>query len=1354
MGKLLALELYNFKSYRGHHVMQFGDSYFTSIIGPNGSGKSNSMDAISFVLGIKSSHLRSTHLKDLVYRGRVLKGSKINADGTATEEGAADNANGDQGASDNDQEEDEEEQQPRSQRDDPQTAWVTAVYEDDAGEEQRWKRSITANGQSEYRLNNRVVTAKVYNEALEAENILIKARNFLVFQGDVEAIASQSPKDLTRLIELVSGSLEHKADYERLMAEKAQAEEQQRYKSELRRGINGEIRQYERQKEELDKYEETRGQKDKAVVTHVLWKLFHFQRTIEDSTAEIQKHQAELKEFRRNVQKFSDKLEAAKAEQAKIGREVNKCEREIKRKEKDVEEKENTLVPVDEKLTIHLNNVQRYKARINEITKERDEQQQAVEKMKKNLTMVQKAEQRWSEEWHAQQQNAGRELSQQDLQELEGLRKEVYKRTGNDQNKIDNITRQLKTDEETVNSLKSKVDSLEAIVSNMKQDINGLQRRRDEVKGVVKSTSKEIDAKKLSINALISERDRTEQIRRELDEKLHQILSRLAEAQGFQRENQKEVAQREMVAQLRRIYPGVYNLLGMLVRPKQKKYETAVSTVLGRHYDAVVVDSEKTARDCIAYLRDQRMGQATFIPLDTIIHKQPNANLRGMHQGMRLAIDTIDFDTKFERAMSFACGNAIVTDTVAIAKTLVFQRNVDAKAVAIDGTVIHKGGNMTGGDGPGDRKRRFEDAEVENLKTAVEKFKGDIDALPKGHKRQAEEEQLRSELTGLQAKLNYAQEELKTLDRNLQSKTKELSHLESQLADVRPKYEDQSRGVETLRETLEEHVAEVSEVEDEIFGAFCQRLGYENIRDYERQQGALQEEAREKSDQFRAQISRLTNQIECDEQRLQHTEDRLKTVESSSKRDNNEVAKLQAEKEAVGAELAQIREEIEGLEAQLEDYKREFEERGEKVDEARRELQKRSKGQEKTLKEISILDGEVQKASTGRYGVLRTCKVENISLPLERGSRKIDSLPLEDEMLDDDDDAMDIDGEDVASTTKVKDYGILIDYEELDDTIKDDGSDECEAQLSENINNLQSVLDKMAPNMRSAERLEATEARFQLVEQEHKEATTVYKKAAKAFEDVKKKRMELFNKAFAHISHQIGKVYRELTKTQSFPLGGSASLDVEDDDEPYLSGVKYHAMPPLKRFRDMEHLSGGEKTMAALALLFAVHTFAPSPFFVLDEVDAALDHANTTQLAQYVKEHAGPGMQFVVISLKTGLFQNSETLVGIMRDQAVNSSRALTLDVSTEHAFGERSGVLLTEVNSYASTRLPERRARVVFQHSTPRDEIYQLVIIPATDREGRNIATARFPVRAQHMCVSAATLLRVGTSLVALQNI
>lgn len=141
--------------------------------------------------------------------------------------------------------------------------------------------------------------------------------------------------------------------------------------------------------------------------------------------------------------------------------------------------------------------------------------------------------------------------------------------------------------------------------------------------------------------------------------------------------------------------------------------------------------------------------------------------------------------------------------------------------------------------------------------------------------------------------------------------------------------------------------------------------------------------------------------------------------------------------------------------------------------------------------------------------------------------------------------------------------------------------------------------------------------------------------------------------------------YQNASITQTILLTINRYLDMEDGDEPYLDGIKYHAMPPLKRFRDMEHLSGGEKTMAALALLFAVHSYQPSPFFVLDEVDAALDNANVAKIANYIRDHAGPGMQFIVISLKTGLFQGSEALVGIYRDQGANSSKALTLDVSS-----------------------------------------------------------------------------------------
>lgn len=195
--------------------------------------------------------------------------------------------------------------------------------------------------------------------------------------------------------------------------------------------------------------------------------------------------------------------------------------------------------------------------------------------------------------------------------------------------------------------------------------------------------------------------------------------------------------------------------------------------------------------------------------------------------------------------------------------------------------------------------------------------------------------------------------------------------------------------------------------------------------------------------------------------------------------------------------------------------------------------------------------------------------------------------------------------------------------------------------------------------------MEVVEARLNATEKDYDDSKAAFKAAKDAFDEIRKNRYERFSKAFSHIQEQITHVYKDLTRSDQYPLGGQAYLDIEEDtDRPYLSGIKYHAMPPLKRFRDMEHLSGGEKTMAALALLFAIHSYQPSPFFVLDEVDAALDNANVDKIKNYIREHAGPGMQFIVISLKTGLFQDSESLVGVYRDQEVNSSRTLTLDVS------------------------------------------------------------------------------------------
>ncbi|TVY34184.1 Structural maintenance of chromosomes protein [Lachnellula subtilissima] len=1238
MGKLIRLELCNFKSYKGSHTLLFGDSYFTSIIGPNGSGKSNSMDAISFVLGIRSSQLRSTGLKDLVYRGRVLKTSKINDDGSAAAPVTNGHSNGNADGSD------EETQSQRPARNDPKSAWVMAVYEDDAGDEQKWKRTITPQGSSEYRINDRMVTQAEYNEALEEENILIKARNFLVFQGDVEQIASQSPKDLTKLIELVSGSLEYKAEYERLQEEAEQAAENQNYNLHRRRGINSEIKQYQEQKKEAEAFQNKQEERDDAIVQHILWKLYHFQRVMEESSASIEEHHSNLKEFRRNFDQYQKELEHARLAASEVNKKVTKVEKSIKNKEKEIEQKESSLVPIDEKIGITTSTIERIQKRLGALSKERGENEMKIKDYKKQLVTVEKAQRQFELQWQETLKKQGKQLDDADLKEYNILRTQVVTKTASNQSKLDNLVRQMKTDEVTVNSLKGKVEAFQAAVEKLEGEVKFLQERKESTKASVTEISKEIDAKKKEYNQIQSERS-------------------LTDANASRRQNDKEARTREMIVSLKRIFPGVRGRVGELCKPKLHKFDEAVITALGRDFDSVIVDTEKTGTECVQYLKDQRFSPMTFIPLDNIKVTAVDANLKALAKA-RLTIDTIEFDSSLERAMAYACGSSIVCDDLATAKQICYKRGIQVKAVTMEGFVIHKAGLMTGVGGP-----RM--AISANSKTKMSKFCEDNSKKFRIRWRRflegAAEETLQNDLTGLEQRLAYQKSELAGFEKNLASKKKELSHEVSQLKEMKPKFEEKQSALESIRETVQEFRDAVAKVEDGIFASFCKRLGYSDIRSYEAQQGSLEQEAAEKKNAFAVQKKKLEQNVNWETNQFKELDIRVKKLEGQIENLKKDIETYTEEKEKQEAAIEVDKSQVTSLEDELAKQKEKLAARNEKVNQARAEVTKRSKEIEQRTKAITALETEMQRNSAGRYTMLRRCKLEQITIPLTEQSRKLDSLPVNENLLQADPDAMDVDEDEdedeEAIQEAMKDYGIEVDFEGLDADLKTPDEEDVEEQLLQKITDLNSELEKLNPNMRAVDRLDGVEARLKSTEKDFEDARRQAKESRDAFNEVKEKRFELFNKAFSHISEQISHVYKDLTRSAAFPLGGQAYLDTEDGDAPYLSGIKYHAMPPLKRFRDMEHLSGGEKTMAALALLFAVHSYQPSPFFVLDEVDAALDNANVEKIMSYIREHAGPGMQFIVISLKTGLFQGSESLVGVFRDQEANSSKTLTLDL-------------------------------------------------------------------------------------------
>lgn len=982
------------------------------------------MDAISFVLGIKSSHLRSAHLKDLVYRGRVLKTSKINDDGSAETNGLANgNADGDDMAS----------------RGDPKTAWVMAVYEDDAGDEQRWKRSITNQGASEYRINDRVVSAQQYNESLENENILIKARNFLVFQGDIEAIASQSPQDLTRLIEQISGSLEFKADYEKLQAEAEVAAENQNFQLHRRRGINSEIKQYREQKKEADNFQKKTDERDAAIVTHSLWKLYHFQKAMDESSAQIQAHQEDLKELRRNVESYEKRLETVRKEQNATGRQVARIDKDIKLKERSIEDKENSLVPFEEKISESEQQIQHLQTQIAKVIKERDEQSAAVNKIKKDIQNVEKAQEVFEKEYKEQMKKQGREISDADRKEYNTLHAQVLTRSSSNQAKLENLDRQRKADQITVENLKGKVDGIAAAIEKIEAELASVGERKTAAEGVSKELAKEIDGKKKEFNQLQSERVRTNQKRTELEEKLEDVAKKLREADDGRRQNDREAKQKEMVNSLKRVFPGVRGRIGDLCTPKQKKFDEAVIVALGRDFDSVVVDTEKTGVECVQYLKEQRFSPMTFIPLDNIKVNAVNTAVKGF-SGARLTIDTINFDSAVERAMSYACGSSVVCDTLEIAKHICYEKRIPVKAITLEGYIIHKAGLMTGGRGPDSKggKRRFEEADVQNLQRMAANLKDEIERLPKADRRGTLEESLQIELTGLERRLLAVKDELAAFNQNFLSKKRELSNRQRQLQELQPKYNEQASQLENINKTCQEFRDAIARVQDDVFVDFCRRLGYSDIRAYEASQGKLEQEISERRSQYEVQKQRLGNRLAWENTRLEATQTRIKRMQASIQGLNKDIKSYSRDKSQIEQAMRQEQDELEALGETLEEMKDELAEKNQRVSEAKAEVQRRSKDIESRQRDINTLETIVQKNSAGKSALLRRCRLEQIQIPLSEGT--LDNLPNEDNLLHQDPDAMDVDEDEDEDEElmgmALNDHGIEIDFDGLDEELK------------------------------------------------------------------------------------------------------------------------------------------------------------------------------------------------------------------------------------------------------------------------------------------------------------------------------
>lgn len=1174
------------------------------------------MDAISFVLGVRSVHLRSSNLKDLIYRGRVMT---------------------------------HEADSETETRSDPTMAYVMAIYEKSNKDVLQLKRTITSSGGSEYRINGKVVSASQYSLVLKEENILIKAKNFLVFQGDVEQIASQSAADLTRMIEVISGSEEFREEYERLKTEREGLHGETTSLFSRKRTLNGELKQYKEQTAEAKLFEAKLQEKSDTIVTQHLFKLFHIDKSLEGLNSKKAVEEGKLIGLKKALKECETEYKTVSSENAREFQAAIKSERALESKRIQVDAAAKDLIPLKAEKGILVSKLSTYKKRIAEIASEVERQEQAVESINSQISSVRSAQKNLEKASKKSQ----RSLPVESGPEYELLRQEFLKQGGDLEAGIVAYSEELKQLNTRLEATLGEKSALEHRSSDLEFRCSQKGKTLKDVTHTLNETLDELSNQRSQLDTLRTDKEQFYEKKFELNAKLKEVLEQLGDLNASQRESNKERKLRENVSRLKRLFPGVQGLVHDLCRPSQKRFETAVATVLGRNFDAVIVDSLEVAEQCIAHLKECRLGVASFIPIDSVEAQLPNPALRGLGESVRPTIDCVKYEPELERAIHYVCGSSVICDDLETARDVRWNHRINCKAVTLGGSLIHKAGLMTGGalreDG-----RKWNKNEAASLNLLKDDLKARLDDLSKGQPSEVEEKQMLDRVTELESALPSLRSQRAEIERAVRDLESEIRYQSKKMLEVESGLSELQEEISGVSGSQKELKMQISGLQNQVYGSFLDKYGFKVIDEYEAPLGlAFHAQANENSSKFSKQLTQLQNRLDFESERLEVSRRRLNNLEKDRSEFEDRQTTLEATEESVSSKIDLLESELEIAIEECNKTKSNNANKQRYADSKQERINELKADISSCNKSLIAIEQEVAREAMERYMLLRNCKMQRLALPLTSGT--IDTVP-------------------VGETDETPETSNLVaDYSKLHARYREEYSSSMETELREKIISLTQELDSLTPNVKAVERLHDVEDRVGEVDGDFQKSRHREAEVLEEFNQIKQARYASFMRAFNHISGCIDEVYKELTKSGHSPLGGSAYLTLEDEDEPYAMGIKYHAMPPMKRFRDMEFLSGGEKTIAALALLFSIHSFQPSPFFVLDEVDAALDNANVNKIATYLSKRASSSFQFIVISLKSGLFERSESLVGIYREQSLNSSKTLTLDLRA-YPEGERAG--------------------------------------------------------------------------------
>ncbi|XP_066938729.1 structural maintenance of chromosomes protein 4 [Macrobrachium rosenbergii] len=1189
-----------FKSYAGRQVLGPFHKSFTSIVGPNGSGKSNVIDSMLFVFGYRAQKIRSKKISVLIHNSEAHPNVESCTVAVHFQKII-------------DKGEDFEVV--------PNTQFVVS-------------RTAFRDNSSFYQMNGKRCQFKQVAKELRSFGIDLDHNRFLILQGEVEQIAMMRPKALTEhdtgmleFLEDIVGSSRFKEPIEKLFKRVEELNEARGEK--LNR-----VKLVEKEKDELE------GPKDAAVEhikmendltrkVHVLYQ--HNSLDCARTKEEAEEKKKAIDEGMSDVKKKLEEIEAIRTEKSEEIKKIGKNLEKISKVKEECSEKFKGLESEDVKLQEDLKHKnQKRKKTIAQLKTEKDKLEELLQVPEKNEKDI-----------------AECEKLRDDLEKQRKKEEEAYHRA---MSTLNSETQQLQDEkakfETKLIDLRKVVDETKSVVDIAQSELDiylsterNEQKKLDQIKTGLEKAKETITSKSEEIKRLEKEVPQKEKQLKENTQRLQQLLPEQQRVEEELRTLRLKLDEKRSAMQSCRSrgrvldaimeqkrngnIPGIFGRLGDL-GGIDEKYDVAVSTACGA-LDNIVVDCVDSAQQCINFLKKNGIGTATFIALDKQERwraqcerrMQTPENVPRLFELIRMN------DERVKTAFYYALRDTLVANDMDQAARIAYGK-VRHRVVTLKGELIETSGTMSGGGRSVNRGRMGKQAaivnidpkEIEGVETRVDQLTQQSGQL---RKERAELDNLTSQLTRdikvmksdnerHKMAIEAAEQQFKSFKEQIKVQEEKVKSVKSDPVQVKSMEKDIGEKVKVYKKaasSAQEIESEVSKIHAQIVEVTGGKMkGLKKALDT----------ATKKLEKVIAEITRLQVAIKTAKRNTQKTEEKIATMESEVKELEDELKGMQEKRQAIEdaaslvlKNLQEVTQEELELSEQLTELKAEHEEivkKENKIKASRIEIDQ----------ELEKYDGIIKenKAKMAHWKKLMN-RLELSEIPLEKDNEEGELAVLDEAALD-----------------------------EID--IK---------QLKYQITVLEDKLAQSKPNLAAVQEYRKKEEIYLQRVAELDEITGKRDEQRKYHEDLRKQRLNEFMAGFTIISNKLKEMYQMIT------LGGDAELELVDSLDPFSEGIVFSVRPPKKSWKNITNLSGGEKTLSSLALVFALHYYKPTPLYVMDEIDAALDFKNVSIVGNYIKERTR-NAQFIIISLRSQMFELADRLVGIYK--TYNATKSVTIN--------------------------------------------------------------------------------------------